>query len=633
MSALSAAKAFMKRSSSRVATIDAAKAAPPPSPLAPVDLTDPAQVTGVMEIAARIGDMLISSGTSNSDARAQVFLACSAYGLHYCHVNIVMDNITIHTYIDEGANRRPLTVMRSAQGVSVDFSKLAAVDNLIRDIHAGRASPAMAEKRLAEIENQAPPYSERVSLLGWGIMGGFISVMLGGDLLVGVMSFVLAVVIMGTNSWLGKKRLPPFYQNMVGGFIAVVPAAILYSVAGQFNIQFSPSQIIGMGIVVLVAGLTLVQCIVDGITKAPVTSSARFFEAFLSTGAIIGGVGMGIQFSEMIGFSLPPLETIAPPVYYQIPFLVLCGGIGSAGFAMACYASWSEVVVSGLTAAGAMIFYYATVALFGFGGVVASGLAAIIVGLGGGLMARRFFIPPLVTMIVGYTPMLPGLTLYRGMYATLNEQMITGFTNLATALAISGALAAGVVFGERIARRLRRPQYFRPYTQLKRLGQHSVRRANQLAHRAHRRGGMTGVPMSPFVPRRKKRADDPESANAPEATQDATPMSDPAQDSSGHSAPIPNAPEGADAAPEATPMPDEPIAEAEPAAPTTDTPDNKLTAEEIDPTQVHQEDRPVGETVYTQPGMDVSPRDEAEKMAQQRAAENSDTSARSSREG
>ena len=110
-------------------------------------------------------------------------------------------------------------------------------------------------------------------------------------------------------------------------------------------------------------------------------------------------------------------------------------------------------------------------------------------------------------------------------------------------------------------------------------------------------------------------------------------MSDPAQDSSGHSAPIPNAPEGADAAPEATPMPDEPIAEAEPAAPTTDTPDNKLTAEEIDPTQVHQEDRPVGETVYTQPGMDVSPCDEAEKMAQQRAAENSDTSARSSREG
>lgn len=42
-----------------VATVDTAMAAPPPSPLAPVDLTDPAQVTGVMEIAARIGEILI----------------------------------------------------------------------------------------------------------------------------------------------------------------------------------------------------------------------------------------------------------------------------------------------------------------------------------------------------------------------------------------------------------------------------------------------------------------------------------------------------------------------------------------------------------------------------------------------
>ena len=57
-------------------------------------------------------------------------------------------------------------------------------------------------------------------------------------------------------------------------------------------------------------------------------------------------------------------------------------------------------------------------------------------------MSRRWGIPPLITMIVGYTPMLPGLMLYRGMYASLNEQMITGFTNMAMALAISGALAA-----------------------------------------------------------------------------------------------------------------------------------------------------------------------------------------------
>ena len=101
-------------------------------------------------------------------------------------------------------------------------------------------------------------------------------------------------------------------------------------------------------------------------------------------------------------------------------------------------------------------------------------------------------------MIVGYTPMLPGLMLYRGMYASLNKQMITGFTNIAMALAISGALAAGVVLGERVARRLRRPQYFRPYSAFKRIGRFSFHKATHLARKAPR---IPRVPMSPFAPR------------------------------------------------------------------------------------------------------------------------------------
>ena len=92
---------------------------------------------------------------------------------------------------------------------------------------------------------------------------------------------------MGVNAWAAKFRVPPFYQNIMGGFLAVVPAAILYNMAAGIGITFSPSQIIGSGIIVLVAYLTLVQCLVDGITRAPVTSAARFFEAMLATGAII----------------------------------------------------------------------------------------------------------------------------------------------------------------------------------------------------------------------------------------------------------------------------------------------------------------------------------------------------------
>ncbi len=66
---------------------------------------------------------------------------------------------------------------------------------------------------------------------------------------------------------------------------------------------------------------------------------------------------------------LPPLATLAPPVYHQVPLLILCGSIGSAAFALACRASWIEVTSSGLTAGAGMLFYYFVVIPFGVGSI------------------------------------------------------------------------------------------------------------------------------------------------------------------------------------------------------------------------------------------------------------------------
>ena len=49
-----------------------------------------------------------------------------------------------------------------------------------------------------------------------------------------------------------------------------------------------------------------------------------------------------------------------------------------------------------------------------------------------------------------------------------------------------------------MARRLRRPQYFRPYTTFKRIGRFSFHKATHLARKAPR---IPRVPMSPFAPR------------------------------------------------------------------------------------------------------------------------------------
>lgn len=446
----------------RIATIDAARSAPPPSPLAPIDLTDYAQVAGVMDLAARIGDILLSSGTSNSDTKTQIHAVTSAYGLHYCHVDITMNTITIFTNIGT-TKKTPVNVFRVVRSLSTDFSKLSEVDRLIRSIQAGATPPDVAEKILDELAATPPAYGTFTSIMGWGLFGGSIAVMLGGGVFVAIISSLTSMLIMMVNTWLSRHSLPYFFQNVFGGIIATMPAAIIYAVAARYGLQILPSQIIASGIVVLLAGLTLVQSLQDGITGAPVTASARFFETLLFTGGIVAGVGIGIQLSAVFGVTLPPLEAIAAPNFTSTTVRVISGGFAAAGFAIASYAEWSSVLLSGITGMAGSAFYYFLLLPMGVGSVIGSAVFAIIIGLAGGLLARRFLIPPLITAIAGITPFLPGLSVYRGMYAALNEQMLIGFTNIATALAIASGLAAGVVLGEWIARRLRRPPTLNPY--------------------------------------------------------------------------------------------------------------------------------------------------------------------------
>lgn len=448
--------------SGRIATIDAAKAAPPPSPLAPIDLTDHAQVAAVMDLAARIGDILLSSGTSNSDTKAQIHAVTSAYGLHYCHVDITMNTITIFTTIGHG-RKTPVNVFRVVRTLTTDFSKLSEVDRLIRSIQAGATPPEVAEKILDELAAKPAEYGAWTAVMGWGVMGGAIAVMLGGGWLVALTAFVTSALIMAMNTWLGRNQLPLFFQNVFGGIVSTLPAALIYSLAAELGLRISPSQIIASGIIVLLAGLTLVQSLQDGITGAPVTASARFFETLLFTGAIVGGVGIGISLTAMMGISLPPLETTALPNFTSVTVRVISGAVAAAGFAVASYAEWSSVAISALTALAGSGLYHFVLVPYGFGSVIAASVAAVVIGLAGGLLARRFLIPPLITAIAGITPFLPGLSVYRGMYAAMHEQMLAGFTNIATALAIACGLAAGVVLGEWVARRLRRPPKLNPY--------------------------------------------------------------------------------------------------------------------------------------------------------------------------
>ena len=79
----------------------------------------------------------------------------------------------------------------------------------------------------------------------------------------------------------------------------------------------APSRIIAAGIIVMLAGLTMVQALQDGLTGAPVTGSARFFDTMLVTGGIVAGIALGIELSGMLGIPLPDVIAGSDPNFTQ----------------------------------------------------------------------------------------------------------------------------------------------------------------------------------------------------------------------------------------------------------------------------------------------------------------------------
>ncbi|WP_127781925.1 threonine/serine exporter family protein [Rhodococcus sp. X156] len=427
-------------------------AAPAQYPTGPAPaFTGEAAIAEVLDLALRVGEVLLSSGAATADVTADILTLTSAYGLPRCEVDITYTAITISAH--RGLSSPPVNTMRVVNYRSLDYTRLADVDRVICDAEAGALSAREAHQALDKITTAPHPYPRWVSTLAWAGMAASIAVLVGGEWLVALVALLSAVVIDRTRRVLNRTGLPGFFQQVVGGFIATLPAALLYAVQDPLHLTVRPSQVAAAGVIVLLSGLSLVGSMQDAITGAMVTAAARFTEVLMLTAGIIVGVGLALKFASGVGVDLPPLLASTTSLS-RLPVQVLGAAAAAGFFALACYAERRALAFA--AAAGAVGFLaFGLLSNLAGGTLMASGAAAAFVGFAGGVLSRRYRVPPLVIAVSGITPLLPGLAVYRGLYAMTNDDAVMGLSEMSAALATGAALAAGVVFGEWLAKRFR----------------------------------------------------------------------------------------------------------------------------------------------------------------------------------
>jgi uncharacterized membrane protein YjjP (DUF1212 family) len=287
------------------------------SPRTDVDEAYQQRVGEVLDLAGSIGAILMASGTPTMATMEQVRAITAAYGVERCEVDVI--STTIHVTAYRGPTSPAASTLHVVQSRSIDFSRLAAVDRLVARIRAGQVSPTNARDELDAIITAPHPYKRWVATLAWGALAFATAGTLGASLLACLVSALSAMTIDRVNRRLNKQGLPFFFQYAVGGAIATAPPLVLYWLGPKLGLHFEPTVAIAAGLVVLLAGLSLVSSVGDVISGAPVTAAGRFFELVMMTGATIAGVALVLHLANRFGAPFVAIGATAPPALAELP--------------------------------------------------------------------------------------------------------------------------------------------------------------------------------------------------------------------------------------------------------------------------------------------------------------------------
>jgi uncharacterized membrane protein YjjP (DUF1212 family) len=404
------------------------------------------EVYEALDLALRIGEILLSSGAGAADVTATMLSTTAACGVRNVTADITFVDLSLR---HQPSSDEPMTIqVRRLSNRPTDYASLIAADKTVHELVGGHITRREARDQIARTVStghQRPRWAVR---LGWGLMGAGVALTLGGTAVVCILAFAAACAIDQIQLLLPAHRIPSFYQQAAGGFLATIIAVA----ASVTDVAVNPSRVVTAGIVMLLAGVGIMGATQDALTGFPLTAGARIIDALVDTAGIIVGVGAGLNVGSLLGVGLTSFKPGAAGLA-EAGITVAGAALAAAGFAIASYAPGRALVAVALVAGlgqGVLLAVETTPA----GRTWSSAAAAVAIGGVCFLVSGRFRVPPLVVVVPAIVPLLPGLDIYRGL-ALLSDGK-DGVFQLAAAFATALALAAGVILGQYLARPLRR---------------------------------------------------------------------------------------------------------------------------------------------------------------------------------
>lgn len=244
------------------------------------------EVKQVLNVVTEVSCQMLKYGGEVYRAEESVRYICHYYGIEQVDVFAISTNIMVTiTHGDEC-----ITKTRRIPYNQVDLTKVDMLNDLSRHICANRPEYADIQKRLAEIEAIAP-YRPMQKALAVALISFAFAMIFGGTIWEGLVSCTIGLVVSVAQMLWKKWEFNKFLQITMSSFLMTALSFFAMNVSGG---ELHAQPILAGGLMVLVPGLALTNCMRDMMANDFVAGLTKFAEATMTALATALGVALVI---------------------------------------------------------------------------------------------------------------------------------------------------------------------------------------------------------------------------------------------------------------------------------------------------------------------------------------------------
>ncbi|MGC3965591.1 MAG: threonine/serine exporter family protein [Rhodocyclaceae bacterium] len=347
-----------------------------------------------------------------------------------------------------------------AHELRINVGLNAAVMRVVDDVIAGHIDINTALAQLETIEKTTPRHNRWLLAGIFGAAAAALAILLSADL-----GATLTVALSSALGLLARQELAKRHVML---FALPFTAALIGSVLGGIVINAGWTSTPGMCLIVpalmLVPGPHLINTLYDAIENDMHTALPRLG---LATGILLGAAS-GVFLGGWVTLGWTTVPAGSSGVAIQLPTDMLLAGIAACGFGAFYNAPWRVLwtsIIAGMVGHG--IRYMCL--KHGMPLETSTLLACFIIGVIASVMVKRLRVQFAAVAFASAVPMMPGVLMYQGIGGAMQIALSHGdataqlvdFTsyNIVKAVFVVGAMAIGLVLGERITRLLRGPAH------------------------------------------------------------------------------------------------------------------------------------------------------------------------------